>query len=253
MNRYEENPKRGKGDLPLNDEDLELAYGGSHLDEEHDEYYAYQGISFIRLALAIILSAPVATFLALVVMDIYPDLATSMGLRKPEPVITQADPVAVAKVAEKDESLAKWIGAFERSNRELVAAINKQSKVLADIANRKPDVIRVESKTSQKSAPPQIKVASPKVIVVKVPTRERFDLEYEKQKVLELSGVDLDDPVASSKPFDRIKSRDTLKELKRSLDLIISNARDHDEISDFMKNNALTAKRYVIKRLRKAR
>jgi len=240
-------------DLPLNDEDLELAYGGSSMDEEHDEYYAYQGISFIGLALAIILSAPVATFLALVVMDIYPDLAISVGLRNPEPAITQVAPAPVTKVAEREESLAKWIGAFEKSNRELVTAINKQSKTLADIANKKPDIIKVESEGARKSAPTQIKVASPKVIVVKVPTREKFDLEYEKQKVLELSGVDLDDPVASSRPFDRIKSRDTLKELKRSLDLIISNARDHDEISDFMKKNALTAKRYVINRLRKTR
>ncbi len=237
--------RRKKMNLPLSDDDFALAYGESGADDlEYEE--PFHPVSYIKLFFAIVFAAPVATFLALAVIDLYSGFAVSAGLRKPQPLPA---PVVKKEPSGESEKLLKLVEAFDKSNKKLLAAIGKQTEAIIKLAEKKPVTIKVESPKGSG----QVKAQPPKIVVVKVPSREKFDLNYEKQKVLELAGIDLDDPVTNSKPFNSIKSRDVLKELIRSFDLIIAAARDHDEVSDFLKSNAMTAKKYATRRLKKVR
>jgi hypothetical protein len=253
MNEEEIQSGRGKMTLPISDEDLAMAYGG---ESDHDHYPAptTSTISYKKLFLTVVLAAPIATLLCMFVIEIWPMMATGMGLR--DTVVTDMVTSATTETkpsANFEKVMNKISSSIDLSNQRLTAALDRQSRAIVKIANKKPEVIKVNEGAGQKA--PEIKVAVPKtnVIVVKVPSREKFDLAYEKQKVIELSGVDLDDPITSSKLFDRIKSRDVVKELIRSFNAIIAAARDHDEVSDFMKKNALTAKKHAARRLKKLR
>lgn len=243
-------PGRGKARLPINEEDLALVYGGG--EEAHEEELeAAAPFSFLKLFFTIIIAAPVATALSLAVGDVYDDFAKGVGLRKaPVPVIAQqpaekpedktADSDYVRKLADALEGLGK-------TNRSLVSAVNSQTKALEKMAAKKPDVVKVETGAKV----PDVKVDSPKVIVVKVPSRERFDLEYEKRRILELAHIDIDDPVTGPGPFNKIGSREIIKELIRSFNAILAASRDHEEVSDILKENVLLGKKYALQRLKK--
>lgn len=259
-----ETPKRTRAHLPLNEEDLALAMGEEMGHEERARHAALP-FSFGKLFLSIVLAAPVAAVLVLAAMDLYPMISESIGLRQPE---EKAPAESVVERKEKpsdsktDEKLAKLMDSLAKFNKNLVTALNKQTDAVLKLANKKPDVIKVEA-PELKLKTPEIKVnvperpapvvEQPRIVVVKVPTMEKFDLAYEKRKVLELAGVDLDDPVTGPEPFENIKSREALKEVIRALDAIIAASRDHEEVSDFLKNNALEAKKHVQERLRKVK
>ncbi|HEB71416.1 MAG TPA: hypothetical protein ENI77_02200 [Nitrospirae bacterium] len=240
----------GRGGLRLNKEDEALAYGEMSDDSDYEAETQAQVVSYIKLFFTIVISAPVAVLLSLIVYDVYSGVAVSLGLQKERIVQAPARPAPLEKKAAKtDDRSGEWIKAFAKSNRKLTASLEKQTSAILKLANRKPQIVKVESRKQGKKK----KVSNPKIIVIKVPSREKFDLNYEKQKVYELAGVDLDDPVTSAKPFNAIKSRDVLKELIRSFNLIIAASRDHDEVSDFLKSNAMTGKGYATLRLKKIR
>lgn len=232
--------KPGREGLPLHKEDEALAYGELSDDSDFDVETPVFVISYIRLFFTIVIAAPAAVLLSLMVHDIYSSVAVGVGLKNEPPAQALIQPVPEAKT---DDRLGEWLSAFEKSNRELVASLEKQTAAILRLAEKKPGIIKVESPKGKAS----------KIIVVKVPSREKFDLNYEKQKIYELAGVDMDDPITSAKLFNVIKSRDVLKELIRSFNLIIAASRDHDEISDFLKSNSMTGKKYATRRLKKVR
>ena len=247
-------PNRPRGHLPFNEEDLALAMGGEHDSYEEREVGAC-AVSYVKIFFTLVFAAPVAAFLAMAAMDIYPAVTEIVGIRAPEPLVIKAvEPVKSESAS--GEKLGKLIQSVEKSNKALVNAVNKQAAAVLKLANKKPGVIKVEAPNIKLEAPKNSKtqaVASPQIVVVKVPSQERFNLSYEKEKILKLSGVDLDDPVTDSNPFAKVKSRDALKEIVRSLDAIIAASRYHDEVGDFLKGNALKAKRFAAESLAKTK
>lgn len=247
--------KRRRG-LPLAEDDIAQAFGRVKENLEPVEVENNTGgFSYPKLVLAIALSAPLATFLSLLVIDLYDPFAQSVGLRATQVIETS---VVVEKKDSGDDKFTKLLGSIEKSNRQMVSAIKKQTtaitkqasaitkqgEAVTKLANKKPSVIKVEPARAGK-------VPAPKLVVVRVPSHDKFELAYEKQKVLELSGLDLDDPVAGTNPFKSLNSRDALKETIRALDTIIAAAKDHAEVGDFLKSNSLKAKKYALKRLSK--
>ncbi len=248
---------REKDMFPLNEEDIAQAFGD--VDTEPEEPVEKEhSTGFFRLFITIVLAAPVAAFLTLIVMDIYPPIAETIGLRSA--TITALPEDSVTKPGKAD-SFTALLKAMQKSNKSLAAAMNRQADAIKKLAAKKPGTVKVTIppiKIPEIKIPPikfpaqpkaQVSITQQKIVVVRVPSREKFDLAYEKQKILELSGVDLDDPVTGSQIFSKIKSWDALKEVIRSLDDIIAAARDHDEVTDFLKANALKAKKYATKRL----
>ncbi len=241
----------GKGGLRLHKEDEALAYGEIPDDGDFETEAQVFVVSYIKLFFTIVISAPVAVLLSLIVYDVYSGAAVSFGLKKER--IVQA-PVQPAPVVKTDDKLGEWLSAFKKSNRKLVASLEKQTSAISKLANKKPQIVKIETPIKVETPKgKKTKTKEPRIIVIKVPSREKFDLNYEKQKIYELAGVDMDDPVTSAKPFNAIKSRDVLKELIRSFNLIIAASRDHDEVSDFLKSNAMTGKKYATRRLKKIR
>ena len=246
-------PKMG---LPLHEDDMAIAMG--HEPAEIEEELAEESIvliSYTKLFITLALAAPVAAFLVMIAIDLYPGFALMAGLRKskpkPPPIVkVQAKP----KASTTDDKITSLLAAVEKSNNNLAFALQKNYKVMAKIASKKAEVIKIESQSKSPKITvqsPKITIPPPKVIVVKVPSREKFDLAYEKQKILDLAGVDLDDPITGPKDFNNIISRDTLKELIRSFDTIIGASRTHAEVSEFVKKNALAGKGFASRRLRK--
>lgn len=247
--REDENiPRRPRPGLPLNEEDLAMAMGMEREEEEGAAAPAAPPFSFAKLFVTIALAAPVAVFLAMMVMDLYPAFARMTGLREEAAGAQRIVKTDAEKAKEKEGPLAGLAEAIRASSRDIAAAVGRQTEAVLKLAGRKPDVVKVEApevrvKVPERAPAPAQAAQRPKIVVVKVPTAEKFDLAYEKQKILELSGVDIDDPVSGSKPFDAVKSRDALKEVIRSLDAIIAASRDHAEVGDFLKGNALEAKK----------
>ncbi|VAX17522.1 hypothetical protein MNBD_NITROSPINAE02-391 [hydrothermal vent metagenome] len=225
---------KGGGLLPLHDDDIPDAFGAKKQQPAESKPQQRRGVSYLLLFVTIVVAAPVAALLVLAVIDLYEPLSVKLGLKN-EPAMVA--PVASAINSDEDERLAMWVELTKKNNKALVNSINKQTKAILKLAKKKPARIKV---------PP----AKVEVIVVKVPTRESFSLEYEKKKLLDLAGVDLDDPVVESS-FDTVVSKQVLKEIIRSLDSIIKASRNNSAISSFQKSNALKAKKYAKKRLSK--
>ncbi|MBI4829708.1 MAG: hypothetical protein HY804_13040 [Nitrospinae bacterium] len=221
-----------KGPLPLNEDDLALAFGAAAEAIREPAPPPAPGFSFIKLFIVIVLAAPLATVLALAAADGYERYAKPLGFR--------ASPAPAPEAPARD-ALAPLVAQFKALQDSLAAALNKQTEAIAALAGR----------AAESASPPAAAPAETKIIVVKVPSRETFDLDYEKQKIRELAGIDMDDPITNSAPFDKLASRDAVKELIRSFDAIIAAARDHDEVSAFLKSNALEGKKHATSRLRK--
>lgn len=229
--------KRG-GPLPLSEDDMATAFGGARPVDEQEHFAPVFAISYIKMFFTIILAAPFAALLVVIVLEGYDTVATVTGLRQ-APVIEEPEETAdksQMKNFEENERFAKLVKAFERNNNKIVRAINKQTAATLKLANKKPDTIKVM---------PQ------KIVVVKVPTSEQFNLAYEKGKVLELAGIDLDDPVSGPAQFANVRSKAALREVIRSLDAIIKASKYDKKISSFLKGNALKAKKYAKQRLSK--
>ncbi len=76
--------------------------------------------------------------------------------------------------------------------------------------------------------------------------------DEEKNKVKELVGIDLDDPVTGSEKFGKIKSAEILSAVISSFDHILLNAAQNNT-SEFRVKNALEAKKQALKRLQEIR
>ena len=264
MSKNEDIKKPRRNPLPLAEEDIRGSRAGDPTVVRPVRRKA--SVSFVKLFFTIIVAAPVAMVLSLAASDLYDQYAPMAK----KPKATTADNIAeqtpagalINKATPGDSAdrvkLAFLIEALEKSNKSIATALDNQTKAvenqtksieaqgkaLEKIANAKPQVAQASSARSGKT---------PKIIVVKVPSREKFDLQYELQKILTLSGVDLDDPITSSAQFDAISSRGALKEVLGSLNTIIAASRNHAEVGEFLVQNSLKAKKYVQARLKKVR
>ena len=264
MDKNEDIKKPRRNPLPLAEEDIRGSRAGDPTVVRPVRRKA--SVSFVKLFFTIIVAAPVAMVLSLAASDLYDKYAPMAKKPKetaaekiadqiPKPAPTKEPDVAQGADTGK---LASLIEALEKSNKNIATALDNQTKAvenqtksieaqgkaLEKIANAKPQVSQASSARSG---------STPKIIVVKVPSREKFDLQYELQKILTLSGVDLDDPLTSSHQFDAISSRGALKEVLGSLNTIIAASRNHAEVGEFLVQNSLKAKKYVQARLKKVR
>lgn len=238
--------------LPISEEDLGEGtdYG---LDEDRIDYGG--GFSFVKLFFTILFAAPLATALALGVTDYYHEIMGNEAELK-VPVTAKVTAPAHAVAPQKTSGISsaefgKMVKAIEKSNRLIASAIEKQSKsakkemeTLAKIAKQKPTVVKVVSQVGGKAKMPSI-------VVVRVPSKGKFDLDYELERILQLSEVDLDDPNISPEDFDQITSKPVLKEIIRALEYLIASAPTHPEIGDVLKKHAIKAKKYARARLGK--
>ncbi len=77
-----------------------------------------------------------------------------------------------------------------------------------------------------------------------------FSFKFEKQKLLELAGIDIDDPINGTETINKIKSPEILITAIDSFSNIILNGRGKD-VSDFHLKNSIEGKKLATKRLRK--
>ena len=157
--------------LPLSDEDFALAYGESIGQTGDGHNGPGPAISYWKLFMAIVLAAPLATLLALVVIDIYPGLAEKAGLRESPAPVSKAT-VKAEKPAGADHT-DKLIVSMKKSNAALISAIKKQvdatlkqtgamekqTSAIIKLADKKPQIINLrQGKTGKTGKPAPVKV-----------------------------------------------------------------------------------------------
>jgi len=225
---------QGHGNLPSEEELLKTLEGHYHEDLLHrgDGIYSY-----LKLFAAICLAAPVAVFFSMIVISgfqpeekLQPRSATPMG----EPASSNS------------QQIDSLIGELEKSNSRIAAALATQTKALERIASRIPEATKGSVKSAQAGS-----AEGPKIIVVKVPVSEPFDLGYEKIKILQLCGVDLDDPISGPGKFAEMYNAEVVKEVIHSFDIILASSKNHKEVSAFIRGNALKGRKYSIEQLKK--
>ncbi|MBI3794324.1 MAG: hypothetical protein HY280_06295 [Nitrospinae bacterium] len=91
-----------------------------------------------------------------------------------------------------------------------------------------------------------------KVVVIHPSYPGTFSLDAEKNKIYELSGVNLDDPLAGSEKISKIKSPDILFAIMESFDRIVLSAAQYG-ISEFHVKNSLEGKRQALRRIQELR
>lgn len=91
-----------------------------------------------------------------------------------------------------------------------------------------------------------------KVVIIHPDYAGAFSYDDEKSKVKELTGIDLDDPIAGSDKFAKIKSAEILSAVINSFDRILLNASQNNS-SEFRVKNTLEAKKQALKRLQELR
>lgn len=222
--------------LPLNEDDLSIGGGG----QDVSSVSLIEGLSYKKLFMTIVAAAPVAAVLAMMATDIYSALAQKTGLRSESQIGLQSPKEA----SKEDERLKSALDAIAKANKDIAVAMEKQTAALNRLASK--DVAAIKS---QKTETPQAKE-----IVKQEPKNEqpaqhavkvKLSPSEARKKVEELSGVNLNEPVASFKPFETIKSKEKLQEIADALDSVIAGAKS----GGTLKKNAEKAKKIVNGRL----
>lgn len=78
---------------------------------------------------------------------------------------------------------------------------------------------------------------------------ETFSIKYEKKKLMEISGIDIDDPIKNTMKIRNIGSIKELNDLMVCFDRILVNAKKH-KVSDFHVQSAKKGKRQAEQRLK---
>jgi len=91
-----------------------------------------------------------------------------------------------------------------------------------------------------------------KVVVLSPSEDYTFNYSFEKKKILEISGIDIDDPVIGSKAISKIKSSQVLIELIDTFNKIIMSGPQYN-VSSFRIKNIIEAKKQALKKLKKLR
>lgn len=226
----------GHGNLPSEEELLKTLEGHYHEDLLHrgDGIYSY-----LKLFATICLAAPVAVFFSMIVIS---------GFQSEENLQPRAAAPMEETASPENRQIESLIVELEKSNGQIAAAMSAQTKALERIAAGIPEAIKG---ATYDAAPKAVSEDGPKVIVVKVPVSEPFDLGYEKIKILQLCGVDLDDPISGPGKFAEMENAEVAKEVIHSFDVILASSKEKKEVSAFIIGNALKGRKYAIEQLKK--
>jgi hypothetical protein len=230
--------------LPLNEDDLQAGAVGPDVNTVS----LIEGLSYQKLFLTIILAAPVAAVLAMMATDVYSALARKIGLRAETQFIAPPPPRDAVK---DDDRLKSALDGLAKANRDISAVMEKQTAALSRIASREqaPQHKDVAVAKSQKAETEPVKeTAKPEPKTEKPAHRaekDKLSVSEARDRVEELSGVDIGEPVKSFKQFESMKSRETLRETGDALDVIIAGAKS----GGTLKKNAEKAKKIVNGRL----
>jgi hypothetical protein len=74
---------------------------------------------------------------------------------------------------------------------------------------------------------------------------EQFSIETEKRRILELAGIDIDDPILSKKAFSKIQSKPVMDALIQSFDRILQHQNDPG-VGEFRVKNAKQGKTLAV-------
>jgi len=91
-----------------------------------------------------------------------------------------------------------------------------------------------------------------KVVIINNEAPGSFSFKMEKKKLLEISGIDLDDPIADTDIISNINSADVLMAMIDSFNRILSKGGE-DGVTGFYVKNTLAGKTQALKRLKEIR
>jgi hypothetical protein len=222
--------------LPLNEDDLRTGAVG----QDVNSVSLIEGLSYQKLFLTIVVAAPVAAVLAMIATDIYSTIAKKIGLRSETQFVLQSPKDA----GKEDERLKSSLDAIAKSNKEIAVAMERQTAALnrftsKDAAGSKSP--KAEPAQVKETAKPEAKDAKPAHPAGKV----KLSMKEARERVEELSDVDLNEQGASMKPLESMKSKEKLQEIADALDSVIAGAKS----GGTLKKNAEKAKKVVNGRL----
>lgn len=93
-----------------------------------------------------------------------------------------------------------------------------------------------------------VKSGIQKVVVINNEPGGTFSFKFEKKKLFELSGIDIDDPIKGTKKIGKIKSVDVLIAIMDSFNRILWNGAQYG-VSNFHIKNVIEGKRQALKKL----
>jgi hypothetical protein len=224
---------RTRSRLPLSEDDLRPGGGG----QEVNTVSLIEGLSYKKLFLTIVVAAPVAAVFAMMSTDIYSAIARKIGLRSEAQFIVQAPKDA----GKEDERLKPSLDSIAKANKELAVALERQTAALNRFASKDSATVK-----SPKAEPAQAKeTAKPEPKNEKPAHKAKLSVKEARERVEELSDVDLSEQGSSVKPFETMKSKEKLQEIADALDTIIAGAKS----GGTLKKNAERAKKAVNSRL----
>ncbi len=229
---------RTRSRLPLNEDDLK----GGGVGQDVSSVSLIEGLSYQKLFLTIVLAAPVAAVFAMMATDLYSAFARKIGLRSETQVIIQP-PLAPGK---EDERLKAALDGLVKTNKDIAVALEKQTSVLArSVPKEQPSQAKEPAAPKNPKAEPSQTAETKKEKATQQAEKGKLSVSDARKKVEELSGVDIGEPVKSFKPFESIKSKETLRDITAALDTLISGSKSGDTI----RKNAEKAKKIVNGRL----
>jgi len=227
---------RTRSRLPLSEDDLRTGGGGHDVSSVS----LIEGLSYKKLFLTIVLAAPVAAVFAMMATDIYSAIARKIGLRSEAQFIAQAS----KETGKEDDRLKSSFDSIARANKEIAVAMERQTAALNRFASKDAAVSKApktEPAQAKETARPEPKTEKPAP-----PTKKgKLSVKEARERVEELSDVDLTEHGASFKPLETMKSKEKLQEIADDLDFIIAGAKS----GGTLKKNAEKAKKIVNGRL----
>lgn len=230
---------RTRSRLPLNEDDLK-GYGAG---QDVNSVSLIEGLSYQKLFLTIVLAAPVAAVFAMMATDLYSALARKIGLRAETQLVLKQPPETAGK---EDERLRATLDELTRANKDIASALERQTLALARSAQKeRPAQPKEPAAQKNPTQEPSQTTEAKKEKAPQQAEKGKLSVADARKKVKELSGVDIGEPVKSFKPFESIKSKETLRDIAIALDAVISGSKSGDTI----RKNAEKAKKTVTARL----
>ncbi len=207
-------------------------------------------------------------------MNIALPVETAQKAPQPAPVAIKAAPPAVSAISKADREFLKTIASQNnriaeklgmliktlsrrqasappagKGNAAIAAPVNdKLLKTLAEQNKKIGESLAILSKAFDRFSKQEIQ----KVVVISNEAPGRFSFKMEKKKLLEISGIDLDDPIAGTEITSNINSAEVLMAMIDSFNRILSKGGE-DGVTGFYVKNALAGKTQTLKRLKEIR
>jgi len=200
----------------------------ARLEQELSHRFRY---FFLKLFLVLIGTTVIGISFIIGFAPFLTNKMTDVGIIQPTPLKEKQLP---AQPSEKKSdtgqlgSLVKAIQENTKSNRQLVETM---------IAGNKSIETNLGKLVKDFSAP--------KVVVINQGSVGGFTIQNEKQRILELGGIDIDDPIVHKNAFSKIKSKKIMDALIQSFNRILE-YQNEPGVSDFLVKNAKKGKTLAI-------